>query len=171
LCAVLALSQALHSADERASAAAAQFDKAIKPFLANNCYECHDSVTMSGDLDLTSYKTVASVLEGRKRWEDVLWKLQRGEMPPKGMPRPDPAELKTVIAWIQDQFASADHATKPEAGSVTARRLNRTEYNNTVCDVLDSNARKRGRAFDQGISPALEAMVSPDVLFRIEKSN
>ena len=31
----------------------------------------------------------------------VLSKLQAGEMPPKGMPRPDAAQLKTVETWIQ----------------------------------------------------------------------
>jgi len=57
-------------------------------------------------------------------------------MPPKGLPRPDANDLKTVTSWIQSEFDRADKALKPEPGRVTARRLNRSEYNNTVRDLL-----------------------------------
>lgn len=57
-------------------------------------------------------------------------------MPPKGLPRPDAGDLKTVTTWIQSEFDRADKAIKPEPGRVTARRLNRSEYNNTIRDLL-----------------------------------
>ena len=36
----------------------------------------------------------------------------------------------------EEQIARAEQATKPDPGRVTARRLNRAEYNNTVRDLL-----------------------------------
>ncbi len=52
------------------------------------------------------------------------------------MPRPNPVELAQVTAWIQGEMDRADRLAKPDPGRVTARRLNRSEYDNTVRDLL-----------------------------------
>ncbi|MEP6715261.1 MAG: DUF1592 domain-containing protein [Terriglobia bacterium] len=57
-------------------------------------------------------------------------------MPPKGVPRQSESDFTTVERWIQSEFDRADAAVKPVPGRVTARRLNRAEYNNTVRDLL-----------------------------------
>jgi mono/diheme cytochrome c family protein len=114
----------------------ADFEKTIQPFLADNCYACHNEKRKSGELNLTAYKTAADLAQHREQWETILLKLKTGEMPPKGAPRPDAAELKAVVSWIESEFDRADRAVKPDPGRVTARRLNRAEYNNTVRDLL-----------------------------------
>ena len=100
-------SHAGNSSAQSAPSAEEQFAKLVKPFLEKHCYECHNSGFREGDLDLESYKTAASVVEGRKRWEDVIRKLQAGQMPPKSQPRPDAAEVKAVVAWAEDLLAKA----------------------------------------------------------------
>lgn len=117
------------------------FEKTVLPFLSTNCYACHSSQLKSGDLNLEKYQTAASVLQDRGTWETVLEKLRTGEMPPKGMPRPNPAELGAVMRWIESEFERVDRLTPPDPGRVTARRLNRAEYNNTVRDLLGVNFR------------------------------
>jgi uncharacterized protein DUF1592/uncharacterized protein DUF1588/uncharacterized protein DUF1587/uncharacterized protein DUF1585/uncharacterized protein DUF1595/cytochrome c len=117
------------------------FDNSIQPFFADTCYSCHNSNLKSGGLDLESLNTPESILEKRETWEHVLLKLQTGEMPPKGVPRPDQAAVHAVIRWLENQFARADRLAKPDPGRVTARRLNRAEYNNTVRDLLGVNLR------------------------------
>lgn len=117
-------------------APAADFDKTVQPFLAENCIACHSAKKASGELNLEQFKNTAAVLEHRDQWEHVLLKLRTGEMPPKGAPRPDAAELKAVMAWLESEFDRADRMAKPDPGRVTARRLNRAEYNNTVRDLL-----------------------------------
>jgi Protein of unknown function (DUF1592)/Protein of unknown function (DUF1588)/Protein of unknown function (DUF1587)/Protein of unknown function (DUF1585)/Protein of unknown function (DUF1595)/Planctomycete cytochrome C len=112
------------------------FEKSIQPFFSESCYMCHNSSLKSGGLDLELFKTPESILANRETWEHVLQKLQTGEMPPKGAPRPDETELKAAIRWLEHQFARADRLAKPDPGRVTARRLNRAEYNNTVRDLL-----------------------------------
>jgi hypothetical protein len=62
-------------------------------------------------------------------------------MPPKGMPRPREADQKAFIQFIEAQFAGADQGAKPSPGRVTAHRLNRVEYNNTVRDLLGVDLR------------------------------
>src|SRR5581483_11649703 len=112
------------------------FEKTVLPFLAENCLACHNGKRASGGLNLEQYKTAASVAQDRDRWGIVLTKLRTGEMPPKGMPRPDEAQLKLVISWLESEFERADRNARPDPGRVTARRLNRAEYNNTVRDLL-----------------------------------
>src|SRR5438876_8339437 len=119
----------------------ADFDQSVLPFLSTNCYLCHNAQLKSGGLNLEAYKTAASIAQNRETWEKVIHKLQAGEMPPKGRPRPNEAELKAVIGWIESEFARADQMMKPDPGRVTARRLNRAEYNNTVRDLLGVNFR------------------------------
>ncbi|MFN0108833.1 MAG: DUF1592 domain-containing protein [Blastocatellia bacterium] len=116
--------------------AVADFDQTIQPFLAENCIACHSAKKASGELNLEQFKTAAAVTEHREQWEMVLLKLRTGEMPPKGAPKPDAAELKAVITWLESEFDRADRMAKPDPGRVTARRLNRAEYNNTVRDLL-----------------------------------
>ena len=59
-----------------------------------------------------------------------------GTMPPKGAPRPAPADIEAVTRWIKEEIARVEAASKPDPGRVTARRLNRAEYNNTIRDLL-----------------------------------
>src|SRR2546422_10697647 len=67
---------------------AADFDQSVLPFLSSNCYLCHNAKLKSGGLNLEAYQTAASIAQDRETWEKVIHKLQAGEMPPKGMPRP-----------------------------------------------------------------------------------
>jgi hypothetical protein len=115
---------------------ATEFEKTILPFFAANCYGCHNQGYKSGGLDLETYKTAASVAEHRDVWEHALLKIKTGEMPPPGMPRPKKAETEAVTHWLESEFERLDRAAKPDPGRVTARRLNRAEYNNTVRDLL-----------------------------------
>ena len=115
------------------------FRSAVQPLLSKNCYSCHNEKLKSGELDLQAYTSSESVIQDRDKWESVLRRLETGEMPPKGLPRPDPVQLKAATEWIRQEFDRADAATPPQPGHVTARRLNRSEYNNTIRDLLGVN--------------------------------
>ncbi|MBX3278439.1 MAG: DUF1592 domain-containing protein [Acidobacteria bacterium] len=108
----------------------------LLPFLEDNCIACHNARRSSGELNLEQYKTAAAIHEHRETFERVVYRIRSGEMPPKGAPRPEESEMKAVLQWIEGEFARADRMAKPDPGRVTARRLNRAEYNNTVRDLL-----------------------------------
>jgi hypothetical protein len=114
----------------------ATFESAVKPLLEKNCYFCHNENLKSGSLNLEAYTSGQSVLQDRDRWDTILRRLEAGEMPPQSMPRPDATELAIAKAWLNREFDRADSALKPDPGRVTARRLNRSEYNNTIRDLL-----------------------------------
>ena len=106
------------------------FKRLIQPFIAKNCTLCHNAKARTAGLNLEDVKP-----EDDDVWDMVLAKLRAGEMPPAGRPKLSPAELHPVIAWIEDLLRRAD-AAAANPGRVTARRLNRYEYNNTIRDLL-----------------------------------
>lgn len=108
----------------------------IQAFLQKNCVECHGPKTSKADLTLHVYTSPDLLLKDRKIWETVLERVEAGEMPPKKKPRPAEAEQAAFLASVQALFEHADATAKPDPGHVTVRRLNRTEYNNTIRDLI-----------------------------------
>src|SRR5689334_2829124 len=93
-----------------------------------NCASCHNASVKSGDLDLASLHSPKTFEEDRETWARVVEKLRLGQMPPPGMPRPPAETITAVTRWIETEFARQDRLIRPEAGHVSARRLNRAEY-------------------------------------------
>src|SRR5206468_7670055 len=58
-----------------------------------------------------------------------------------GLPRPPAETVTAVTRWLEGEFARQDRATRPEPGRISARRLNRAEYNNTIRDLLGVDLR------------------------------
>ena len=67
--------------------------------------------------------------------------LRAGMMPPKGKRRPSAEEISQIEKWIKYSAFGID-PQHPDPGRVTLRRLNRTEYRNTIRDLMgvDFNA-------------------------------
>jgi len=112
------------------------FEKTVEPFLKSNCVLCHNTKMKVGGLSLDGYAGSKNPLQDRDLWEKVVQKLRTGQMPPKGVPAPPAEAVAEVTNWFDVQFARLDREMKPDPGRVTARRLNRTEYNNTVRDLV-----------------------------------
>jgi hypothetical protein len=114
------------------------FVSVVQPFLRKNCAACHNEKMASGEVNLAQYVSMSTTaaLKDRERWELVAQKLRAGEMPPKGIPRPAPEQVAEVVNWVETSYARIDRETPTDPGRVTAHRLNRYEYNNTVRDLL-----------------------------------
>jgi len=114
----------------------AGFDAKVRPILKNVCTACHNPQTLAGDVNLVPYLDPKTVYSDRDAWEKITHKIAVGEMPPKGIPRPPKDQMDGLVNFIQQQFDKADAAIKPDPGRVTARRMNRNEYRNTIRDLL-----------------------------------
>src|SRR4029079_11744396 len=69
-------------------------------------------------------------------WERVVRKLRGRQMPPLDQPRPDERSYETVCASLEAALDRAA-AAHPEPGRTeTFRRLNATEYQNAIRDLL-----------------------------------
>ncbi|HXB73828.1 MAG TPA: DUF1592 domain-containing protein [Candidatus Acidoferrales bacterium] len=117
------------------AADAPTFETTVTPVLTKTCSPCHNQGLASGGMMIDAFTKPASLTANRDGWEIILQKLRSGEMPPKGVPRP--AQMDAVIQFVQGEFENADKNIKPDPGRVTARRLNRAEYTNTIRDLLD----------------------------------
>ena len=117
-------------------APAPTFEAQVRPFLAKNCALCHNSKLKTAEVDFTPFETQAQADAAPELWEKALDKLRQGAMPPAGMPRPKQDDVNVVMKWMEGSLARADANAKPDPGRVTAHRLNRTEYDNTVRDLL-----------------------------------
>jgi mono/diheme cytochrome c family protein len=104
----------------------------VREFLTEHCLGCHSGAKPKADLDLESLAANFSEIESREKWLAVVKRVEAGEMPPKGKPRPDAKQVRALAEWV----GSGIQAARAADGRVVLRRLNRVEYENTVRDLL-----------------------------------
>ncbi len=112
------------------------FELAVLPVFEQSCGNCHNNELMSGGMNIAVFANAETLLSDRDGWERILARVRSGEMPPPGVPRPLEDQLSTFVSYVEAEFAVADANMAPDPGRVTARRLNRAEYSNTVRDLL-----------------------------------
>ena len=110
--------------------------KDLFAYAEKNCLKCHGDKEAKADVALHKFKTEVDILKGRKVWESVVDMVEAGEMPPKDKPQPMASETTAFLAAVKHVFLKADQNAKPDPGRVTVRRLNRTEYNYTIRDLV-----------------------------------
>ena len=121
---------------DESAAAAVELPKEVTGFLNQYCQSCHGAENPKAGLSVTSFQNQLSLLKARKKWEQLLNLVRDEEMPPEDAKQPTADERKKFAETVRQLFAEADRNAKPDPGRVTARRLNRVEYNNTIRDLL-----------------------------------
>ncbi|SFJ57182.1 DUF1592 domain-containing protein [Planctomicrobium piriforme] len=104
-------------------------------FLKSHCYDCHDTDTKEGGLDLTKLKFDLSNPVIFAEWVKVHDRVRDGEMPP-AKPKPTPKAQGDFVQGLARPLAMADAEFGKREGRSTWRRMNRYEYENTLRDVL-----------------------------------
>jgi hypothetical protein len=133
VCGALALMRPLSTAADRQPPS---FSRDGVAFLEKHCVHCHNDKKKKADVALHAFKDDASLVKNRKLWARVIDVLKNGEMPPRERKQPLASEIETFLASVKAVFDAADKNAKPDPGRVTIRRLNRTEYNNTIRDLV-----------------------------------
>src|SRR5688572_7255073 len=99
------------------------------------CNDCHDKETHKGNLDLATAIS-RDVTANPQIWEKVVRRIRARQMPPADKKRPDESTYKTVLSELEGSLDAA-WAQHPNPGRTdTFRRLNRTEYQNAIRDLL-----------------------------------
>jgi hypothetical protein len=98
------------------------------------CVACHNEKLKTGGLALDKMD-VEHVADAAPTWEKVVRKLRTGAMPPVGLPKPDQPTYDSLVSYLETSLDRAS-AAKPNPGRATLHRLNRTEYGNTIRDLL-----------------------------------
>lgn len=115
-------------------AAGAAFDTTIKPLLEKHCFDCHGSDVQKAGLRLDTL----AVDSDNPKWVRVFDKLTNGEMPPKKRERPPQSEMDAATTFLREQLHNVSLLRQQKQGRVVVRRLNGTEYENTLHDLLGS---------------------------------
>jgi hypothetical protein len=125
------------AAAAEASSDAAYFAEQVRPFFATFCTDCHGGDEPEGDLRLDQFSAAPDVLADLEHWT-VMHELVAGhQMPPEDATQPDELQRRRFLQWLHGELQKFDCGAQPtRPGKITIHRLNRTEYNNTVRDLL-----------------------------------
>lgn len=111
------------------------YNEEIVPLLEFYCYSCHGEGSSKGDFSMDEFKDLPAHLNDREHWM-AIWRNVRSQiMPPSDKDQFKTEEKRKLLAWIEQDIFKLD-AKNPDPGRVTIRRLNRTEYQNAVFDLL-----------------------------------
>jgi len=124
--------QTTQSVPSAAAPATASPDRAV---FSKYCVTCHNQRLLTAGLALDTLDP-SNPAARPQVWEKVVAKLRAGSMPPPGIPRPDAATYDRLADALETELDRA-WAAHPNPGRASAvHRLNRTEYNNAVRDLL-----------------------------------
>ncbi len=98
------------------------------------CFRCHNDALMTGGLSLESFD-VAKADEHAEIAERVIRKLQAGLMPPPEARRPS-VDMLVTLAETLESVVDVAAAADPKPGARRFQRLNRSEYERVVRDLL-----------------------------------
>jgi mono/diheme cytochrome c family protein len=108
-----------------------------RAWLNQYCVGCHNSRSASPANEPVNLEAASldDLLPHAATWERVLRKLSVRAMPPVDVPRPPEPEYAAFTAWLA---GSLDRAWQGRStpGRYVVHRLNRTEYRNTIRDLL-----------------------------------
>jgi len=116
------------------SVAAYDFEADVRPLLDASCMACHSNEALS-PLNLTTLGFDLGDPAVFRAWERVYDRLERGEMPPPPMPRPDAAVVDPAMRSLGQALIEANIAARGEQRA-PLRRLTRLEYQHTITDLL-----------------------------------
>jgi mono/diheme cytochrome c family protein len=131
-------------------AAMVDFQRTILPLLETHCLGCHSAELKKGGISFEFAKDAHDPVH-RETWLKSLKMVRAGLMPPKKKERLTAEEVGQLETWIK-YSAFGINPKNPNPGHVTLRRLNRTEYRNTIRDLMgvDFNTTAEFPADDTG---------------------
>jgi hypothetical protein len=118
------------------STAGNDFEPHLRRFIGRHCAGCHGPDVQKRRLRLDTLPTAFDDRGVSATWVKVLDRVSRGDMPPANKPRPPKKDLQTVVGTLRKHLHDASLARQRREGRVVLRRLNRTEYQTTLRDLL-----------------------------------
>ncbi|WP_395746664.1 DUF1592 domain-containing protein [Prosthecobacter sp.] len=109
------------------------FKEHISPFIKTYCFECHGDRRMKGGVNFAPALKNPSDPAHTRRWKMGLATVNAHDMPPDDADKqPTDAERETFMAWV----GRLKYLSPKDPGAFVIRRLTKTEYGNTLHDLL-----------------------------------
>ncbi len=130
-----ATSSAVHAQETNSEPSA---PLAIRNFIEQNCFDCHQGESSEAGLDLAALTKQADQLTiaNSEKWVRIFDRVHNGEMPPTDYGTPDSEELKSFLDQTENWIAAAQQSEMKEVGRVQARRLTNLQLERTLHDLL-----------------------------------
>ena len=107
----------------------------LKGFVSEHCMDCHDDATKKAGFSVEALAETVTPANARD-WLKMLEQIERRNMPPADEDQPSAEERHAAILELEGKLV-ADAQTLPRRKPAVLRRLNRTEYRQTIRDLLD----------------------------------
>jgi hypothetical protein len=128
-------------------AAMQAYKRDVAPFIKEHCARCHIGNRQKGGVTFQSALATPASPSYHELWKKAAAQLKTHNMPPDSEDQPSEKERQAVVDWI----AGMKILSPIDPGEFIIRRLNRTEYGNTLHDLL-------------GVDPKIAAEL-PDEVF------
>ncbi|MFY8051568.1 MAG: DUF1587 domain-containing protein, partial [Armatimonadaceae bacterium] len=115
----------------------ADLSRDVTPLLTRYCQPCHAGNAPSAGIRIPSGLNTENLKKDRDLYRRIHRVVRERSMPPTGSPMPNAQRRNAALDTLGKALDYLDFAAKPtDPGRVAPRRLNRTEYNNTVQDLF-----------------------------------
>jgi cytochrome c553 len=116
-----------------------RFKSEVQPFLQAHCYKCHGNGKSKGDVTLDKFTSFALMQKDMDTLQAVHDEIEQHDMPPEKEPQPPAAQMASILKFTSEALDFSDPSIPRDPGFVAIHRLNRTEYNNTIHDLVGVN--------------------------------
>ncbi|MEM7698652.1 MAG: DUF1592 domain-containing protein [Verrucomicrobiota bacterium] len=108
----------------------------VESILIDYCFDCHDNLNSEGGFNLEELRPDFLDNQAAQHWIEVMDNINASEMPPEDKPQPSAGERALVAEWVAGELRAVREQALATGGRALLRRLTRTEYENTVVDLL-----------------------------------
>ncbi|MCC6510843.1 MAG: DUF1592 domain-containing protein [Pirellulaceae bacterium] len=113
----------------------AKMAEAARMTISKSCLDCHTGDKAEGGVRVDFLSKDGELGQHVELVDKIILVLKEQQMPPADADQPEGAERVRLIEWIEQRLKQFDCGSASRPGRVTIRRLNRTEYNNTIRDL------------------------------------
>lgn len=122
--------------EEAEKSVAAMWSHAGQGLIKSHCLDCHNESYSEAEVDLSGFADVSRISGDQRLWQRVVNIVKFGAMPPADAEMLDDDQRAKLVDSLEQVLHFAACSVTPQPGKVTARRLNRAEYDNTVSDLF-----------------------------------
>jgi hypothetical protein len=122
------------------------FNEKISPFLKNYCTDCHGDKKQKGGFTFRAALKNPGSGTFNKEWKKSVAIVKAHDMPPEDAPKqPSEEERQQFAEWV----SSIKFLSPKDPGTFVIRRLTKTEYGNTLRDLLGVDPAVAGELPDE----------------------
>ncbi|MFM8570844.1 MAG: DUF1587 domain-containing protein, partial [Pirellula sp.] len=127
----------LEAADTREEELHKSFPASVQSIVQKHCSKCHNEQLSEAEVDLTQWSNWEHVKKQTRTIQRVLEQFQTQQMPPPEEPQPSVEDRQRVIQWLEAWLTLQAERYAGDPGPVILRRLNNSEYTNTIRDLTN----------------------------------